>query len=87
MPDTKTYRFLIIIEQGEHNYSAYVPDLPGCVATGETYEEVQKNMREAITLHLQGMIEDHEPIPTIPTFAEFVDVSIADSAAYQDHPS
>lgn len=81
MADTKTYHFLIIIEQGEHNYSAYVPDLPGCVATGKTYEEVQKNIREAIRLHLRGMIEDQEPIPSIPTFAEYVDVSIPDSAA------
>ena len=41
------YRFLVLIEEGEHNYSAYVPDLPGCVATGRTREEVEKNMREA----------------------------------------
>ena len=81
------YRFLIIIEKGNENYGAYSPDLPGCVAVGDTLEEVEKNMREAIAMHIQGMIEDHEPIPTIPTFAEFVDVSIADSAAYQDHPS
>ena len=81
MASSKTYHFLIVIEQGKHNYSAYVPDLPGCAATGKTYEEVKKNMHEAIKLHLQGMIEDHEPIPTIPTFADYVDVSIADSAA------
>ena len=81
MANTKTYHFLTIIEEGEHNYSAYVPDLPGCVATGKTYEEVLKNIREAVRLHLRGMIEDQEPIPTIPTFAEYVDVSIPDSAA------
>lgn len=81
MADTKLYHFLIIIEQGEHNYSAYAPDLPGCVTTGKTYEEVKRNMREAIALHLQGMLEDHEPIPTIPTFADYVDVAISDSAA------
>ena len=81
MADTKTYHFLIIIEQGEHNYSAYAPDLPGCVTTGKTYDEVRKNMREAIALHLQGMIEDQEPIPCIPTFADYVDVSISDPAA------
>ncbi len=52
------YRFLIIIEEGEHNYSAYIPDLPGCVASGHTREETEKNMREAIILHLEGMIED-----------------------------
>jgi predicted RNase H-like HicB family nuclease len=81
MAGSKTYHFLIILEQGEHNYSAYAPDLPGCAATGKTYEEVKKNMREAIKLHLQGMIEDHEPIPNIPTFADYVDVSIPESAA------
>jgi len=78
---SKSYHFLIIIEQGENNYNAYVPDLPGCVTTGKTYEEVQKNMREAIQLHLKGMIEDKEPIPDIPTFAEYIDVCIPDSVA------
>ena len=75
------YRFLIIIEEGEHNYSAYVPDLPGCVATGRTREEVEKNMREAIILHLKGMIEDQEPIPVSHTNAEYIDVSLPHSAA------
>ncbi len=75
------YRFLIIIEEGEHNYSAYVPDLPGCVATGHTREEVEKNMREAIILHLEGMAEDQEPIPTSHTSAEYIDVSLPHSAA------
>ncbi len=75
------YRFLIIIEEGEHNYSAYVPDLPGCVATGHTHEEVEKNMREAIIMHLEGMIEDQEPIPTLHTNAEYIDVSLPHSAA------
>jgi len=81
MSNSKTYRFLIIIEQGEHNYSAYVPDLQGCVASGKTYEEVKKNICEAIELHLHGMIEDHELIPEIPTFAEYVDVSVPEAAA------
>jgi predicted RNase H-like HicB family nuclease len=75
------YRFLIIIEEGKHNYSAYVPDLPGCVATGQTREEVEKNMREAIVLHLEGMLEDQEPIPTSYTSAEYIDVSLPHSAA------
>jgi len=63
------HRFLIIIEEGKHNYSAYVPDLPGCVATGHTREEVEKNMHEAIILHLKGMIKDQEPIPTSCPFS------------------
>ncbi len=75
------YRFLIIIEPGEHNYSAYVPDLPGCITTGATLEEVQKNMQEAIALHLRGMIEDHEPIPVPQSLAGYAEVSLPSSAA------
>ncbi len=75
------YRFLIIIEQGKLNYSAYAPDLPGCIATGDTYEEVLKNMKEAIALHLRGMIEDHEPIPTPQTMAQYVDIPFSNPAA------
>src|SRR5438067_12902375 len=75
------YRFLVIIEKGSQSYGAYSPDLPGCVAVGDTREEVEKNMREAIIMHLQGMIEDHEPIPTSQTTAEYMDISIPSSAA------
>ena len=74
-------RFLIIIEQGSNNYSAYVPDLPGCIATGKTLEEVKANIREAIRMHIQGMIEDQESIPLSQTMAEYVDVAIPDPAA------
>ena len=74
-------RFLIIIEQGNHNYSAYGPDLPGCIATGKTVEEVKANMREAIRMHLEGMIEDQEAIPAPHTLAEYVDIAIPDPAA------
>jgi len=75
------YRYLIVIEPGEHNYSAYVPDLPGCITTGKTYEEVQKNMVEAIRLHLKGMIEDHDPIPVPQTTAAYADITPPGSAA------
>lgn len=75
------YRFLIIIEQGSRNYSAYAPDLPGCIATGKTLDEVKANMREAIKMHIQGMVEDHEPIPTSQTMADYLDISIPNSAA------
>ena len=74
------YRFLIIIESGSRNYSAYVPDLPGCVATGRTKEEVEKSMREAIAMRIEGMIEDGDPIPT-PSLAEYLEVSLPNSAA------
>src|SRR5260370_41840946 len=77
----KMYRYLIIIEKGNQNYGAYSPDLPGCVAVGDTVEEVQKNMQEAIAMHLRGMIEDQEPIPTPQTTAKYVDISFSDSAA------
>ena len=75
------YRFLIIIEKGDQNYGAYVPDLPGCIATGKTVEEVKANMREAIRLHLEGMIEDQEEIPAPQTLAEYLDITIPDPAA------
>src|SRR5260370_13861379 len=75
------YRLLVIIEKGKQNYGAYSPDLPGCVAVGDTYEEVEKNMRKAIEMHLQAMIEDHEPIPTPQTTAEYMDITFPDSAA------
>jgi predicted RNase H-like HicB family nuclease len=68
-------RYLIIIEEAEGNLSAYVPDLPGCVTTGATREEVLANMREAIDLHLQGMQEDGEPIPTPNSQPEWVDMT------------
>jgi predicted RNase H-like HicB family nuclease len=69
-------RYLIIIEQAEHNLSAYVPDLPGCVTTGRTRDEVIARMREAIELHLQGMCEDGEPIPEPNSDPAWVDVSL-----------
>lgn len=74
-------RFLIVIEKGDRNSSAYVPDLPGCIATGKTLEEVKANMSAAIEMHLQGMIEDREPIPVSQTTADYLDVSIPHSAA------
>lgn len=57
------YRFLIVIEKAGKNFSAYSPDLPGCVATGKTREETARNMREAIEMHVQGMIEDKIRVP------------------------
>ncbi|TMC21217.1 MAG: type II toxin-antitoxin system HicB family antitoxin [Chloroflexi bacterium] len=75
------YHFLVIIEKGEENYGAYSPDLPGCVAVGDTIEEVEKNMQEAIEMHLRGMLEDNEPIPTPSTMARYMDINIPDSAA------
>ena len=68
------YRFLVVIEKADGNYSAYSPDLPGCVATGTTREEAEQNMHEAIELHLQGLKEDGLSIPRSTSFAEYVAV-------------
>jgi len=56
-------RYAIVIEQGEGNYSAYVPDLPGCVAVGQTLEETRREMPEAIEFHLEGLRADGVSIP------------------------
>ena len=57
-------RYLILVEGGPpSNYSAWSPDLPGCVATGETLDDVERNMRDAIAFHVQGLVEDGQPIP------------------------
>jgi predicted RNase H-like HicB family nuclease len=61
------------VEKTENNYSAYVPDLPGCIATGATTEDVQRNIREAIALHVEGLRADGRPIPEPQTQAEFVE--------------
>lgn len=68
------HRFLIVIEKAKGNYSAYSPDLPGCVATGATYEEAELNMHEAVVMHVHGLIEDKLPIPKSHTSAEYVAV-------------
>lgn len=68
-------RFLIIIEKADNNYSAYSPDLPGCVATGATREEAERNMHEAVESHIRGMKEDNLPIPESYSFAEYIAVN------------
>jgi len=68
-------RYAIVIEQAAGNFSAYVPDLPGCVATGGTVEEVEAQMREAITFHLEGLAEDGLPIPPPSSQVEYVEVA------------
>lgn len=66
------HKFLIVIENAGTNLSAYSPDLPGCIATGATREETERNMVEAIRLHIEGMREDNLPIPESSSFAEVV---------------
>jgi predicted RNase H-like HicB family nuclease len=70
-------RYAVVIERGENNFSAYVPDLPGCVTTGKTFEEIERNIREAIELHLEGMVEDGDPIPEPTTSVSYVDLQVA----------
>jgi predicted RNase H-like HicB family nuclease len=70
-------KYAVVIERGPNNYSAYVPDLPGCVTTGKTIEEIQSNIREAIELHLEGMMEDGVPVPEGTSVAIEVELPIA----------
>ena len=67
-------RFLVVTEKVNDNYSAYSPDLPGCAATGSAREETERNMHEAIELHVHGLLEDGLPVPESSSFAEYVAV-------------
>jgi len=68
-------RYAIVIEKAGENFSAYVPDLPGCVATGQTTSEAESAIREAIELHLQGMKDDGSPIPPPSSRVDYVEVA------------
>jgi predicted RNase H-like HicB family nuclease len=68
-------RYAIVIENAGSNYSAYVPDLPGCVATGATIEEAESSIREAIEFHLEGLREDGTPIPPLSSRVDYVEVA------------
>lgn len=57
-------KYLVVIEKGEGNFSAYSPDVPGCVATGRSVEATLNEMRDALSFHIDGMLENHETIPT-----------------------
>ena len=70
------YRFLVVIEKADGNYSAYAPDLPGCVATGNTVEDVERNMHEAIQTHVQGLQDDGLPVPPPQAHSEYMAISV-----------
>ncbi len=73
------YRILVVVEKGENNYSAYAPEVLGCVSTGKTREETLRNMREALQLHLEGIVEDGDELPLSAEpedEAHFVDVEV-----------
>jgi predicted RNase H-like HicB family nuclease len=67
-------RYLIVIEDTENGFSAYSPDLPGCVSTGATRTEIEKNMREAISFHLDGLREDGQPVPEPHSYSSYVEL-------------
>ena len=68
-------RYAIVIEAAQGNYSAYVPDLPGCVATGNTIDETERQIREAIEFHLEGLRADNLPIPPASCRVDYVEVA------------
>ncbi|HEY8750079.1 MAG TPA: type II toxin-antitoxin system HicB family antitoxin [Tepidisphaeraceae bacterium] len=68
-------KYLIIIEPTHTGYSSYSPDLPGCISTGQTREECEANMHEAIEFHVEGLREEGEPIPIARTSAAFVEIT------------
>jgi len=69
-------RYAIVIEKANGNYSVYVPDLPGCVATGDTEAQVESLIREAIEFHVAGLREDGLPVPAPSSKVEYVDVAV-----------
>jgi predicted RNase H-like HicB family nuclease len=68
-------RYAVVIERAGNNYSAYVPDLPGCVATGRTLEETELEIREAIEFHLAGLREDGLPLPVPESRVDYIEVA------------
>lgn len=66
-------RYAIVIEKADGNYSAYVPDLPGCVATGASVADVAEEIRDAIRFHIDGLKEDGQPVPTPSSIADYVE--------------
>ena len=68
-------KYAVVIEAAGANFSAYVPDLPGCIATGQTIEETENEIRSATQFHLQGMKEDGQPIPEPSSTVEYVEVA------------
>ena len=68
-------RYAVVIEKGKGNYSAYVPDLPGCVAVGDTVEEAEREIQEAIEFHIEGLRADGLPVPEPSSHVEYVEVA------------
>jgi predicted RNase H-like HicB family nuclease len=69
-------RYAVVIEKASKNYSAYLPDVPGCVSTGKTVAETLSNLREALAMHFHGLIEDGEGIPDPTSLVDYLDVGV-----------
>lgn len=69
-----TKRYAIVVEKAKSNYAAYVPDLPGCVATGATVEETERRLRQAIAIHVQGLREDGLPVPEPSSVVDYLEI-------------
>ena len=67
-------RYLVVIEKAENNYAAYIPDLPGCVATGATVEETENRLRQAIVIHVQGLLEDGLTVPEPSSVVDYLEI-------------
>lgn len=67
-------RYAVVVEKAKSNYAAYVPDLPGCVATGATLKETERRIREAIEIHIEGLREDGLPVPKPTSRVDYVEV-------------
>lgn len=72
----KVVQYIIVIEQTPRNVAAYAPDLPGCVATGRTRDEVVREMREAMAFHIESLREHGDPVPAPQSIATVVDVAV-----------
>ncbi len=68
------HKYLVIFEKAGDNYSAYSPDIPGCIATGKNHNEVEKNIRQAISFHIEGLKDDGLPVPEPAAFTEYIEV-------------
>ncbi len=67
-------RYAIVVEKAKSNYSAYVPDLPGCVAAGATAKEAERRLRKAIEVHVQGLREDGLPVPKPTSRVDYIEI-------------
>ena len=70
-------KYMVVIEKGESGYGAHVPDLPGCIASGETREEVLELIKDAIEFHIEGLVEAGEPVPPPSSVGELIEVNAA----------